>query len=103
MSRELSPASFPTPHTVRESAYQQIFPEQVTITVGDGNEERPCFSPAGFRYVVALVQSRVCFVDGALRLLPYLNHANHANHDSYEVQGGGVGALWGFSKGDTGS
>ena len=75
-----------------------MFPEQVTITVRDGNEERRCFSPAGFRHAVALVRSRACFVDGALRLLLYLDHANHVVHDSYEIQGGVVDALWGFSK-----
>ena len=75
------------------------FPETVKILVGDEVEERPCFSPDGFRYAVSLVRTRSFFVDGSLRLLPYLDYANHDDYDSYEIVGGGVGTLWGSSKG----
>ena len=80
---------------------RRTFPETVTLAVGgDGaEEERPCFSPAGFRHAVALVRSRAAFVDGALRLLPYLDHANHADVDAHELEGGGIGTLWGSTKG----
>jgi len=75
------------------------FPETFKIQVGDEVEERPCFSPDGFRYAVSIVRSRSFFVDGSLRLLPYLDYANHDDYDSYEIIGGGINALWGSSKG----
>ncbi len=46
-------------------------------------EERLYFSSDGFCYAASLMCSRACFIDGALRLLPYL----------------GVGMLWGSAKG----
>ena len=78
------------------------FPESVLIKVGEGEgdiEERPCFTPGGFRYAVSLVRSRSFFVDGSLRLLPYLDYANHEDYNSYELAGGAVGSLWGSDKG----
>eukprot|EP00578_Thalassiosira_sp_NH16_P000529 CAMPEP_0181133386 /NCGR_PEP_ID=MMETSP1071-20121207/31505_1 /TAXON_ID=35127 /ORGANISM="Thalassiosira sp., Strain NH16" /LENGTH=626 /DNA_ID=CAMNT_0023219791 /DNA_START=97 /DNA_END=1977 /DNA_ORIENTATION=- len=79
---------------------RERFPETVRIRVGDDEvEERPCFSPAGFRYAVSLVRSRSSFVDGSSRLLPYLDYANHDDYDSYELVGGGIGTLWGSAKG----
>ena len=47
----------------------------------------------GFQHAVALVRSRSFFVDGALRLLLYLDYANHDDFDSYELVGGGIGTL----------
>ncbi|KAL7432719.1 hypothetical protein ACHAXH_004764 [Discostella pseudostelligera] len=79
------------------------FPESVMIRVGDNDdgevEERPCFTPRGFRYAVSLVRSRSFFVDDALRLLPYLDYANHDDdYDSLELKGGTLGMmLWGGS------
>lgn len=81
------------------SADRTAFPESVQVKVGDAVEERPCFSQDGFRYAVALARSRSFFVDGSLRLLPYLDHANHDDYDSYEIRDGGVGTLWGSAKG----
>lgn len=78
---------------------RSTFPETVSLKVGEDVEERPCFSPAGFRYAVALVRSRSFFVDGSERLLPYLDYANHDDYNSYELRDGGVGTLWGSSKG----
>ena len=79
---------------------EDAFPKSVSIDVGEGIvDERPCFTPDGFRYAVALVRSRSYFVDGQLRLLPYLDYANHDDYDSYEIVGGGVGTLWGSAKG----
>lgn len=81
-------------------ADRRTFPETVSLRIDDDwIEERPCFSPEGFRYAVALVRSRSFFVDGALRLLPFLDFANHADADSYELSGGGIGTLWGSAKG----
>ncbi|KAL7516784.1 hypothetical protein ACHAWX_001763 [Stephanocyclus meneghinianus] len=77
------------------------FPASVALRTGnddDAAETRPCFSPRGFRYAVALVRSRSFFVDGSLRLLPYLDYANH-DDDGREVTAGGVGTLWGSAKG----
>lgn len=74
------------------------FPESVTLQIGTEKETRPCYSPEGFRYAVALVRSRSFFVDGALRLLPYLDYANHDDY-GVEMVGGGVGTLWGSAKG----
>jgi [ribulose-bisphosphate carboxylase]-lysine N-methyltransferase len=78
---------------------RSTFPESVKIQVGDEVEERPCFSQEGFRYAVSLVRSRSFFVDGSLRLLPYLDFANHDDFDSLELVGGGIGTLWGSAKG----
>jgi len=79
---------------------EDAFPKSVKIDAGEGIvDERPCFTPDGFRYAVALVRSRSYFVDGQLRLLPYLDYANHDDYDSYEIFGGGVGTLWGSAKG----
>ena len=78
------------------------FPESVTIRVGEIEETRPCYSQDGFRYAVALVRSRSYFVDGALRLLPYLDYANHDDFDTLEITGGGVGGgglVWESAKG----
>lgn len=79
------------------------FPEEVTIRVGDAEETRPCYSQDGFRYAVALVRSRSFFVDGSLRLLPYLDYANHDDFDTLEISGGGVGGgigmVWESAKG----
>mmetsp|Transcript_10638 Transcript_10638/g.24296 ORF Transcript_10638/g.24296 Transcript_10638/m.24296 type:complete len:600 (+) Transcript_10638:57-1856(+) len=81
------------------SADREKFPETVKIRVGDADEERQCFTVDGFRYAVAVVRSRSFFVDGALRLLPYVDYANHDDYDSNELVGGGIGMLWGSSKG----
>ncbi|KAL3786067.1 hypothetical protein ACHAWO_007256 [Cyclotella atomus] len=79
------------------------FPESVVLRVGDAEETRPCYSQDGFRYAVALVRSRSFFVDGALRLLPYLDYANHDDFGTLEISGGGVGGgigmVWESAKG----
>lgn len=77
------------------------FPEEVTLGAGgDGEEDvRPCFTPDGFRYAVAIVRSRASYVDGALRLLPYLDMANHDDDEAFEISGGTIGTLFGSAKG----
>lgn len=81
------------------SADRDTFPETIKLQIGDSVEERQCFSPDGFRYAVSLVRSRSFFVDGSMRLLPYLDYANHDDYDSLEMVGGGIGMLWGSAKG----
>ena len=88
---------------------RDAFPESVTISIigddggvegGEGEEEvRPCFTPEGFKYAISIVRSRSFYVDGSLRLLPYLDYANHDDYDTYEIVGGGIGTLWGSEKG----
>lgn len=78
---------------------RETFPETIKLQIGDNVVERPCFSVEGFRYAVSLVRSRSFFVDGSLRLLPYLDYANHDDFDSFELVGGGIGMLWGSAKG----
>ena len=78
---------------------RETFPETIKLQIGDSVEERQCFSTGGFRYAVSLVRSRSFFVDGSLRLLPYLDYANHDDFDSFELVGGGIGMLWGSAKG----
>jgi len=78
---------------------RETFPETIKLQIGDSVEERQCFSTDGFRYAVSLVRSRSFFVDGSLRLLPYLDYANHDDFDSFELVGGGIGMLWGSAKG----
>ena len=78
---------------------RETFPETIKLQIGDSVEERQCFSTEGFRYAVSLVRSRSFFVDGSLRLLPYLDYANHDDFDSFELVGGGIGMLWGSAKG----
>jgi [ribulose-bisphosphate carboxylase]-lysine N-methyltransferase len=78
---------------------RDTFPETIKLQIGDSIEERQCFSTEGFRYAVSLVRSRSFFVDGSLRLLPYLDFANHDDYDSFELVGGGIGMLWGSAKG----
>ncbi|KAL3799928.1 hypothetical protein HJC23_007401 [Cyclotella cryptica] len=77
------------------------FPPTVTLRIDgtdNGEETRPCFTQQGFRYAVSLVRSRSFFLDGSLRLLPYLDYANH-DDEGRELVGGGVGTLWGSAKG----
>ena len=78
---------------------RDTYPETIKLQIGDSVEERQCFSTEGFRYAVSLVRSRSFFVDGYLRLLPYLDYANHDDFDSIELVGGGIGMLWGSAKG----
>lgn len=71
---------------------RDAFPESVTISIiGDdgveeeGEQQRPCFTPEGFKYAISIVRSRSFYVDGSLRLLPYLDYANHDDYDTNEI------------------
>jgi [ribulose-bisphosphate carboxylase]-lysine N-methyltransferase len=83
------------------------YPETVMICISDDSntsidndekeqqqqqqqQQRPCFSPAGFKYAISIVRSRSFYVDGSLRLLPYLDYANHNDNDTYEIRGGNI-------------
>ena len=53
-------------------------------------QEVPCFSVDGFRWALALAQSRSVFVDGSLRLLPLMDMCNH-DDQALEISGGSMG------------
>lgn len=69
------------------------FPE----TVIWNGETVGCFTLAGFRWAMALAQSRSVFVDGCLRLVPFMDTCNHSD-DGKEVKGGYMGTF-GTTKG----
>lgn len=72
---------------------KERYPDKVTL---DG-EERSCFNTAGFTWAMAIAQSRSFFLDGKLRILPYLDMCNHAD-DAEEVSSGTMGTF-GTTKG----
>jgi len=76
------------------SADRTRFPETVTIN----GESRPCFTVDGFAWATAVASSRSNFVDGSLRILPFIDLANHADLGTEEVRGGTMGAF-GTTKG----
>lgn len=69
------------------------FPETASVN----GQDVPCFSPEGYKWAMAIVQSRSVFVDGALRLVPLMDMCNH-NDGTKEIQGGFMGAF-GTTKG----
>ena len=72
---------------------REKYPEKVTI----GETELPCFSLEGYKWAVALTNSRAFFVDGSLRLMPFLDMCNH-DDDAKELRGGFMGTF-GTTKG----
>ncbi len=72
---------------------REKYPEKVTI----GDTELPCFSLEGYKWAVALINSRAFFVDGSLRLMPFLDMCNH-DDDAKELRGGFMGTF-GTTKG----
>jgi len=70
------------------------FPETVETMSG---ESLPCFSVEGYKWAMALVNSRAFFVDGSLRLLPFMDMCNH-DDDAQELRGGFMGTF-GTTKG----
>jgi len=69
---------------------RERFPATVTLD-GDG-EVRQCYTEEGFRWALGLAQSRSFFIDGSLRLIPFLDFVNHAD-DGNEVAGGYMGTF----------
>ena len=67
-------------------------------TVDFNGEIYPCFSPAGYRWAMAIVSTRAVFVDGSLRLIPVLDMMNHDDFGTEEVTGGFMGTF-GTTKG----
>jgi len=65
------------------------FPERVVLN----GEVRPCFTPDGFAWAVAIASSRSNFVDGSLRILPFMDLANHRDLGTEEVAGGTMGTF----------
>lgn len=70
------------------------FPDTVTIN----GETRPCFNIDGYTWAIALASSRSNFVDGSLRIIPFIDLANHQDLGTEEVAGGTMGAF-GTTKG----
>ena len=68
---------------------KDTFPETVTLK----GREYPCFSVKGFTWAMALVQSRSFFLDGASRLIPFLDFVNHSDDVEQEVQGSYMGTF----------
>ena len=73
---------------------RDTFPETVTWK----DQELPCFSVDGYKWAMAIAQSRSVFVDGSLRLLPILDFCNHNDDDAEEISGGTMGTF-GTTKG----
>lgn len=70
------------------------FPEKVILN----GEEYECFTPQGFVWAIAIVSSRSVFVDGSLRLVPFMDMVNHDDVGTQEVNGGFMGTF-GTTKG----
>jgi [ribulose-bisphosphate carboxylase]/[fructose-bisphosphate aldolase]-lysine N-methyltransferase len=69
------------------------FPEQVACN----GRMMPCFSVEGFKWAMALSRSRTFFLNGALRLIPFLDMCNHGD-DGEEIRDGFMGTF-GTTKG----
>ena len=74
------------------------FPDKVPSIYSNEDDEMDCFNVQGFTWALALAQSRVCFVDGQLRLIPFLDMCNHNDDDAMEIEGGFMGTF-GTTKG----
>jgi len=59
------------------------FPESVTWN----GETIPCFDAQGFKWAMALALSRTVFLDGSLRLVPFLDKCNHSDYAEEVVDG----------------
>jgi len=70
------------------------FPETVRLSSG---ATLPCFGIEGYKWAMALTNSRAVFVDGSIRLLPFVDACNH-DDDAAEIRGGFMGAF-GTTKG----
>lgn len=75
------------------------FPERVKWRSNESGkeEEIDCFSVEGYKWAMALTQSRSIFLDGCLRLIPVLDMCNH-DDDGEEINGGTMGTF-GTTKG----
>jgi len=70
------------------------FPEEVTLN----GEVYECFTPKGFAWAASIVSSRSVFVDGTLRLIPFLDMFNHDDAGVQEISGAFMGRF-GTTKG----
>ena len=61
-------------------------------TIQVRGQVRPCFSVQGFKWAMAVTQSRSVFVNGCLRLVPWMDFLNHED-DANEVSDGTTGAF----------
>lgn len=72
---------------------RDIFPETIQLN----GATLPCFNLAGFRYAMALANSRTFFLQGQLRLLPIFDFCNHQD-SANEISDASLGAF-GSTKG----
>jgi [ribulose-bisphosphate carboxylase]/[fructose-bisphosphate aldolase]-lysine N-methyltransferase len=70
------------------SKNRSVFPE----TVVWNGETVSCFSVDGIKWAMALSRSRSFFLDGTLRLIPFLDMCNHAD-DGEEIRDGNMGTF----------
>lgn len=77
------------------------FPETVTLaSTREGQTtttSMECFTVKGFKWAMTLALSRSFFVDGCLRLIPFMDMCNHGD-DAKEIQAGSMGTF-GTTKG----
>jgi [ribulose-bisphosphate carboxylase]-lysine N-methyltransferase len=74
---------------------ENVFDKDRTMfpaTVQRNGLEIPCFSVQGYRWAMALTQSRSVFVDGSIRLVPLMDFFNH-DDDAKEVADGAMGTF----------
>jgi [ribulose-bisphosphate carboxylase]/[fructose-bisphosphate aldolase]-lysine N-methyltransferase len=67
---------------------RSLFPETVTLN----GEILPCFSVEGYKWAMAMSRSRSFFLDGTLRLIPFLDMCNHSD-DAIEIRDGNMGTF----------
>ena len=72
---------------------RNTFPEKIILN----GEEFPCFDLEGYKWAMALTNSRSFFVDGSIRLMPFMDMCNH-DDNAKELQGGTMGTF-GTTKG----
>ena len=73
---------------VWEKDRDTAFPETVSWNV----QTIPCYTVEGYKWAMALANSRSVFVDGALRLIPLMDFCNH-NDKAKEVESAFLGAF----------
>jgi [ribulose-bisphosphate carboxylase]-lysine N-methyltransferase len=73
---------------------RETFPEKIQLSSGI---DVPCFSVEGYKWAMALTQSRSFFVDGKSRIMPFMDGGNH-DDDAMEIRPGFMGTF-GTTKG----
>ena len=82
---------------------RKTFPESVQLSLSglpddaNNNIDVPCFSVEGYKWAMALSQSRAFFADGTSRIMPLIDGCNH-DDDATEIRPGYMGTF-GTTKG----